>query len=144
MNIYKELCTGGGFSLPFLLNVYSTDKSIDLYLINDKQDFVYNGKTYKASTFNYNPSTQTDTVLSIELVQDDRFIDLLESQSELNVDAIGIFYNGAVSEIQSFSNKFGEATWDGKKLDLQLYKDDRGDMTFPAMIFNSYNNRGNN
>ena len=55
-----------------------------------------------------------------------------------------MFSGEEVEEIGLYKHKYGEGTWDGMKLELKLNKDDRGEMTFPALTFNSYNNRGNN
>ena len=36
-------------------------------------------------------------------------------------------------------NTFGSVSWDGKKATFNFEKDDRLDMTFPALIFNNDN-----
>lgn len=144
MNVYKYLANGGGFNLPYLLHVYDPDEKVSLYLINDNKDFCYEGHTYSASNFTYTPNTEGDSSLSIEIVKQDKIIDLLEDNYYLNVEVIGIFNGEEVEPIGQFKHKYGEGTWDGKKLEMKLNKDDRGDMSFPALTFNSYNNRGNN
>lgn len=69
---------------------------------------------------------------------------MLEDNYYFRVEVIGIFNGEEVESIGLFKHKYGEATWDGMKLEMKLNKDDRGDMSFLALIFNSYNNRGNN
>ena len=144
MNILKELTEGGGYNLPFLVQLSSPDNSKNIYLINDNKDMVYNGLTYSASNFTYTPSQEGDATFNVELVEHDEIIDLLEENNYFNVSVIGVFNGKEVEELGQFKHKYGEASWDGMKLEMKLNKDDRGSMTFPALIFNSYNNRGNN
>lgn len=144
MNIARALAEGGGYNLPFLLHLYDPAKTTHIYLINDNEDYTYNGQTYLASNFTYSPNMEGDSTLNVELVEHDEIIDLLENNYFLRVEVIGIFNGEEVEEIGQFRHKYGEGTWDGAKLEMKLNKDDRGGMTFPALIFNSYNNRGNN
>lgn len=144
MNVYKELSEGGGFSLPFLLHLFNPAETVHIYLINDIKDFEYGGNTYAASNFTYSPNREGDSSLSCEIVEHDEIIDLLEDNYYLRVEVIGVFNGEEVEEIGQYKHRFGEGTWDGMKLDLKLTKDDRGEMSFPALTFNSYNNRGNN
>lgn len=143
MNIYRALAEGGGFNLPFLLHLYDPNETTHIYLINDNADFFYNGVTYSASSFTYSPNRDGDSSLSVEIVEHDEIIDLLENNYYLRVEVVGIFNGEEVETMGHFRHKYGDATWDGKKLDLKLEKDDRGEMSFPALTFNSYNNRGN-
>ncbi len=144
MNIYRQLAEGGGYNLPFLVHLSSPDNATHVYLINDNQDLTYNGHTYSASNFTYTPNTSGDSTFNVELVEHDEIIDLLEENEYFNVEVVGVFNGEEVEEIGQFRHKYGEGTWDGAKLEMKLNKDDRGGMTFPALIFNSYNNRGNN
>ena len=144
MNILRALAEGGGYNLPFLLHLYDPAETTHIYLINDNADYEYNGVTYLSSNFTYNPNRDGDTKLSIELVEHDEIIDLLESNYTFNVEAIGIFNGEEVEEIGQYFHKYGEGTWSGAKLEIKLNKDDRGEMTFPALTLNSDNNRGGN
>lgn len=144
MSVFRSLSEGGGFNLPFLVHLYNKDKSANIYLINDVKDFIHNGVTYESSNFTFNPATDGSATFTVELVNHDTIIDLLENNYCFNVDVIGVFNGEEIEEIGIFKHKYGEATWTGKSLELKLQKDDRGDMTFPALTFNSYNNRGNN
>lgn len=144
MNIYRQLAEGGGYNLPFLVHLSSPDNTTHIYLINDNQDMTHNGHLYAASNFTYSPNKTGDSTLSIEIVEHDEIIDLLEENEYFNVEVIGIFNGEKVEAIGQYKHKYGEATWNGSKLEMKLNKDDRGGMTFPALIFNSYNNRGNN
>lgn len=144
MNVYRQLAEGGGFNLPFLVHLSSPDNATHIYLINDNQDMTYNGHTYSASNFTYSPNKNGDSTLNIELVEHDDIIDILEENEYFNIEVIGVFNGDEVEAIGQYKHKYGEGTWNGAKLEMKLNKDDRGDMTFPALIFNSYNNRGNN
>jgi DNA-dependent RNA polymerase auxiliary subunit epsilon len=144
MNIYRQLAEGGGYNLPFLVHLSSPDGVVNIYLINDNTDLEYDGVTYSASNFTYSPNMEGESTLNVELVEHDEIIDLLEENEYFNVEVIGVFNGEEVEEIGQFRHKYGEGTWEGAKLEMKLDKDDRGGMTFPALIFNSYNNRGNN
>lgn len=144
MNIYRQLAEGGGYNLPFLVHLYTGDGSKHIYLINDNADMTYRGHAYAASSFTYSPNLDGDSTFNVELAEHDEIIDLLEENEYFNVEVIGIFNGEEVEEIGQYRHRYGEGTWDGAKLEMKLNKDDRGSMTFPALIFNSYNNRGNN
>ena len=144
MNVYKQLTEGGGYNLPFLVRLSNPENTLNIFLVNDNQDLVYRGIVYSASSFTYTPNTNGDSSFSVELVEHNAIIDMLEDNYYFKVEVIGVFNGEEVEELGLFKHKYGEATWDGMKLDMKLNKDDRGGMTFPALIFNSYNNRGNN
>lgn len=144
MNVYRQLAEGGGYNLPYLVHLYSADGARHLYLINDNKDMAYGGQTYAASSFTYTPNPDGDSTLSIELAEHDGIIDMLEEETALRFDFVGVFNGDEVQDMGSFRHRHGTAEWDGAKLEMKLSKDDRGGMTFPALIFNSYNNRGNN
>lgn len=142
MGVFKELSQGGGYSLPYLLHI--RDARGDIYLVNDTKDLTYEGITYKASTFNYSPSDGGEAGLEVEL-QDagSGIINVLESNYALDVSVTGLFLEGGdVFEIKRWTHRYGTATWDGKGLKINFNSEDRMGMTFPGLIFNSYNNRG--
>lgn len=143
MNILKELANGGGFSLPFLIHLYDAGGVQHIYLINDCTDFEYSGHVYSASNFTYTPKEDGSASLSVEIVRHSEIIDLLENNYEFRAEVVGLFNGEDVQEIGMFRHKYGDGSWDGKKLEIKFDKDDRGNMTFPALVFNSYNNRGN-
>lgn len=144
MNIYRQLAEGGGYNLPFLVHLSSPDNATHIYLINDNQDMPFGGHTYAASNFTYTPNENGDSTLDIELVGHDDIIDILEENEHFNIEVIGIFNGEEVEAIEQHKHKDGEVTWSAVKSEMKLNKDDRGEMTFPALIFNSYNNKGNN
>ncbi len=142
INYYRQLAEGGIFNMPFLLHLQDIENETDLYLVNDSQDFTYDGTTYLASVFNYEPSEDDDSTLEIDVIENDSLIDMLEENTELSVESVSIFNGEEIEEIAPKSFSYGSATWDGETLTLKLYKDDRLEMTFPALIFNTYNSRG--
>lgn len=142
-NFIKEFAEGGGFSRPFLLHIYSTDNTKHAYIINDNQDLTYNGILYKASSFEYNPNNGGAN-LSVSLVDNDILIDIMDENYFFKCDAIGIFNGSEIEEIEQFRHMYGEGTWQGSSADIKFTKDDRLGMTFPALTFNSYNNKGAN
>ena len=144
MNVYKSLVEGGGYNLPFLVHLSNPENTLNIFLINDHQNMTYKGQVYSASNFTYSPNTSGEGSFSIELVEHSEIIDMLENNYYFRVEVIGIFNGEEVEPLGLFKHKYGEATWDGMQLEMKLNKDDRGNMTFPALIFNSYNNRGNN
>ena len=143
MNIYRQLAEGGGYNLPYLVHLYSPDGATHIYLINDNQDMTYGGQVYSASNFTYTPNRSGESSFSVEIVEHDEIIDLLEENNQLNFEIVGVFNDGDVYEMGAYKHRYGSMEWDGMKAEMKLKKDDRGGMTFPALIFNSYNNRGN-
>ncbi len=141
-NIIKELCEGGGYYLPFLLHIYGDDGT-GLFVCNSNADIDYGGRTFKASAFKYQPASDGSASIEIDLIENHALINLVENSSLLTVDAVGVISDGEVTPVSTYRNSYGKASWDGSKLSIQLAKDDRGDMTFPALLWSKYNNRGN-
>ncbi len=143
MNVYKQLAEGGGYNLPFLLHIFDVQGKTYIYLINDTEPMIYKGQRYEAAAFKYTPGQEGDGALSIGIYAHENLIDIVEENSALRVEIVGVFNGDAVQEIGQYKHRYGQASWDGAKLELKMNKDDRGNMTFPALIFNGYNNRGN-
>lgn len=143
-DIFKKLSNGGAFSLPFLLHIYN-DKQ-DVYLINSSKEIVYNNITFLPSTFSYLPKPDGETSLEIELVENGSgLINIFENSYDFKAEFLGVLLeNGDIQEISNYFHHYGTATWNGKTANINFTKDDRFNMTFPALIFNAYNNRGNN
>lgn len=143
-NIIRDFIEGGAYSLPFLLHISDDVGESELFLINDVAPLEYQGKTYEPSNFTYTPSSDGSASLEIETVISDKIINMLEnSKDAFHVDAVGIYNGEEVIEVSTYKNCYGKAVWTGKSLKLQLKKDERGDMTFPALIWANSNNRGN-
>lgn len=140
MGVYKELTEGGLFTQPFLLHIYDNDSNI--YLINDNEDLTYGGHVFTAAAFEYEPSTNGDARLSCEIHDKPALQNYILANRFFNCDLIGVYKGGEVVQLETYSHKYGDATWDDGRFEIKLNGDDRGNMTFPALIYNSYNNRG--
>lgn len=140
MGVFKELTEGGLFNLPFLLHIY--DNSTDLYIINDNENLIYNGHTFEAASFDYTPSTNGDASLACDIFDKPELLNYINRNRRFNCDLIGVYRGGEVVQLETYRHQYGEATYDGVKFEIKLNGDDRGNMTFPALIYNNYNNRG--
>lgn len=54
--LQKLYASEAGISLPILIQISHEDWSTPLYLVNNSQDIVYNGNTYKAYQFRFDPA----------------------------------------------------------------------------------------
>ena len=140
MGVFKELTEGGLFSLPFLLHIYDDDTHI--YLISDNENLTYSGHTFIASAFQYSPSTNGDATLECSLFDKPALLNYINSNRSFKCDLIGVYKGGEVVQLETYRHQYGDATWDGVQFQIKLNGDDRGNMTFPALIYNGYNNRG--
>jgi hypothetical protein len=140
MGVFKDLTEGGLFNLPFLLHIY--DDSTDLYLINDNENLTHGGHVFAAASFNYEPSTNGDATLACDIFDKPELLNYINRNRRFNCDLVGIFRGGEIVQLDAYRHQYGDATWDGVKFEIKLNGDDRGNMTFPALIYNNYNNRG--
>lgn len=147
-SIFNTLRASGGYSVPYLIRLHDKDNTVQYYFINDNRSLVYDGHTYVASTFTYTPDVPLQGAdgggrLEIQVV-DNLLIEALETFSTLFLEAVGVLLeNGSVEEIKTHRHKYGEAVWQERTLTLSFEADDRMNMTWPALIFSTYNNRGN-
>jgi hypothetical protein len=148
---FARLCRRSGeYSLPWLVTIVSG--AMTLRFINDVDDLTYNSHIYKASTFDYSPNP-SDTGFSgggsLQIAAADAnevgsLIALIESAVSISFTVNGILLDdGTVSEIRMFEHQHGTVRWDGRTASFTFETDDRLAMTFPALVFSHYNNRGN-
>ncbi len=140
MGVFKELTEGGLFNLPFLLHIYDDDTNI--YLISDNENLTYDGHVFIAASFEYQPGTNGEASLSCELFKSPELQNYINRNRAFKCDLVGVYNGGEVVPLETYHHQYGAATWDGVKFEIKLEGDDRGNMTFPALIYNSYNNRG--
>lgn len=143
MNFYRQLAEGGFFNLPFLLHIKDIANDTDLFLVNDNVSVTYENTTYAPCSFQLNAHSDEDSSLEIDLVENDSIINMLEENSVLSVESLAYFNGVEKMDFLPLVFSYGSASWSGEKLSLKLSKDDRMGMSFPALIFTTYNNRGN-
>ena len=144
--LYQKLLEGGAFSLPYLITV--GDGTSELNFINDTVSLTWQGKTFAASNFTFSPGTGGDSTLEIEVV-DNTLISLIDGitgaeGARLKATVRGVLLeDGTVQPIRSWHAQYGNAEWGQGKMTLTFTGDERLKLTFPPLVFNTYNNRGN-
>lgn len=149
-NFAKMCRRSGGYSLPWLITI--TDGITTLRFINDVNDLTHDSVLYKASTFGYEPNPTDNGFTgggSLQIAAADAnevgsLIALIETATNLQFIVNGILLDGGVvNELKIFQHQHGTVRWDGRRASFTFDPDDRLSMTFPALIFSHYNNRGN-
>ena len=147
-NFEKLFRRNGAYNLPWLITLSDSNNTTVFRYVNDNTDITYGGSTYTASCFNYKPNAREigfsgGGTLEISLVGNN-IIDLIESNTQVKLSVVGVIRtNGTVEAIENFSHNYGKVKVQGMKATFTFEKDDRLNMTFPALIWNNYNNRGN-
>lgn len=140
MNIFKQLTESGLYILPYLMHIY--DEQSHIYLINNTNDVEYKGITYKAAAFNYNPAANGSATFEAEILKTTTLGNFIKRAKQFNCELIGVYIEGEIISLSTYRHNYGEATWDEDKFQISLESDARESMTFPALIYNTYNNRG--
>ena len=146
--LYEKLLYGGGYSLPYLVHLYDgardgSTAATHIRLINDSRNLEWEGETYLASAFDFTPSDDGESSLRITAAGNG-LKSLLDSEYVFNAEFTGILLeDGTVTPIRGYRRSYGTAIWNGKEAEITFDADDRMEMTFPALIFNVSNNRGN-
>lgn len=146
--IAKLFSLNGSYSLPYLINLHDKNRHIDMYFVNDTESHSYDNVTYEAEAFNYQPNASEygftgGGTLEISVVGN-QVIDLVERYSDITLEVMGVLQdNGTITPINHFRHHNGKVSLDRNKATFTFSRDERLDMTFPALIFNSQNNRGN-
>ena len=153
-NLSKLFSYNGTYSLPYLIHLSGSYKrngvtqTIDMRFINDAVSCSYDGNTYTATAFNYTPNASEygltgGGTLEISVVGN-QIIDLVEQCSEITLEVVGcMMKNGTITEMKHFAHKNGTIKVNRNVATFTFKRDERLDMTFPALIWNSQNNRGN-
>lgn len=153
-NLSKLFSYNGTYSLPYLIHLSGTYKrngevqTIDMRFINDVTSISYGGHNYIAGTFNYTPNASEygltgGGTLEISVVGN-QIIDLVELCTDITLEVVGcMMKNGTITEMKRFVHKNGDIKVNRSIATFTFKRDERLDMTFPALIWNSQNNRGN-
>lgn len=143
----EKLSQSGAYSLPWLIKISKHDGTGALNFINDVQNLNYQGTEYIASSFDFEPNADVlglDGGGSLEItVTDNALIELIESNYNLKISVVGVILDNQVAELETVRSLHCTVSWDGLTAKFEFDSDDRLGMTFPALIFNHYNNRGN-
>lgn len=148
---FERMCRrAGGYSLPWLIELSNGVKT--LRFINDVQSRIYGANTYTASTFTYVPNPEehgfcgggTLEIAAADANDVNGIIALVQSASAISLTVVGVVLeDDTISEVKTFSHSYGKVRLDGRRANFTFEKDDRLQMSFPALVFSHYNNRGN-
>lgn len=152
--LFNELVKrNGAYSLPWLITLSDYEENTVLRYVNDVKDITFNNNLYKAETFKYTPNSGAQGFdgggnLEISIydknAQPNEIIDLIETYRKLKINIIGVLSKtGDVQEIRQFNHSYCRVTVSQGKAKFAFEKDDRLSMTFPALLWNAANNRGN-
>lgn len=149
---FERMCRrSGGYSLPWLLTL--SNSSTTIYLVNDTQSRVYGGHTYVASTFDYTPNPQenglsgggTLDIAAADAGDANGIIALVQNATSAGIDleVVGVVLeDDTISEVKTFAHSYGTVRLNGRDASFTFERDDRLGMSFPALVFSHYNNRG--
>lgn len=148
--IFYALFSGGNISLPYLLKFTSdttSDNPVVLRFVNNNEDIVLDGETFKASTFQYTKPDMSGNGANLSISGNDtgliEFADIASSKWSLEVKGV-ICADGSVQRISQFLHFYGTVSYsDNEEMSFELGNDDRGEMTFPSYSYDTDNNLGN-
>lgn len=142
----------GKYSLPWLIHLYGTNASgtqtYDMRFINDVRDCVYDGNTYIAESFRYTPSGSEfgmsgGGTLEISTAKN-QVAAMVQLCTNITLEVVAVMLeDSTITELQKIKHKNGKIKGDRQKVTFTFERDERLDMSFPALIWNSQNNRGN-
>ena len=139
----------GAYALPFLVHLYDAGGNINIYAVNNTQDVAFKGNTYKAASFAYTPNEAVLGMdgggkLEIAVAESTLLVDLVETYSNIYLDVTGVMAtDGYVYELRAYKHRHGSINGNRTSITFTFEADDRLQMTFPALIWNNQNNRGN-
>ena len=155
-NFMRYCMRNGAYALNWLIKITGKTKGntdVEIFYVNNNEDVIYNAQTYKATAFDFTPNKCVqgfDGGGKLEITARDsggKINDILQTvntSQNVSLEVIGVFnQNGEVTETKSFAMNYGSISISRDKISFTFEKDDRLQMTFPALIFSHYNNRGN-
>jgi len=148
VNFEKLIQRNGTYSLPYLIYIHDEENTYELFFVNNNSDVYYDGNTYHAGAFSYNPN---DSVMGFDgggkleiSVKDNFIIPMIEVAKSVKLEVIGaINERGQIQQIKTFKHHYGTVSVSRTKATFTFDKDDRLAMTFPTLIWSNQNNRGN-
>lgn len=149
MNSFETLCRRyGAYSLPYLIHIHNEDNSYSMRFVNNLQNVTYDGHTYIAAGFSYTPNQSENGFNgggSLEIgIKDTLLVDLVESSDNVTLEVIAAISNTLqIVPLTNVMHHYGKANGDRTKISFEFNRDDRAEMTFPALIWDTLNNRGN-
>ena len=119
-----------------------------LYDISPQGTPIYDEETYTAGSFAYTPNNAEsgyDGGGSLEISYiGNSVIDLAESYRLIKLEVIAVMdERGEITPYHRYQHTYGTLNAKGGKAKFTFSKDDRLEMTFPALIWNAANNKGN-
>ena len=82
--------------------------------------------------------------LEIAVAESTLLVDLVETYNNIYLDVTGVMAtDGYVYELRAYKHRHGSINGNRTSITFTFEADDRLQMTFPALIWNNQNNRGN-
>lgn len=138
----------GAYSLHWLIKLSDPDNTLVMRFVNNITDVEYDEETYTAGSFAYTPNNAEsgyDGGGSLEISYiGNSVIDLAESYRLIKLEVIAVMdERGEITPYHRYQHTYGTLNAKGGKAKFTFSKDDRLEMTFPALIWNAANNKGN-
>jgi len=142
---FSTLFSGGGYSLPVLVELKNPKSANNWYFTNNDTDINWDGNRYISVPMSYKPPSSQDGVPSngtLEIlvdIQDNneellKWFDTADDKVSANVVAI-INKNGVIESIGQLHYQHGTVTWDGRKIVWNIGWDDRLNMQINPWSF---------
>lgn len=142
--VFKNLSEGGGYSVNHLLRLSNIAESENIYISDNNEDLVFDDILYKASNFTYSANVDGSANLQVELIREgNSIINLIENNTEIKAEVVTLFIKGSEAILLStHHHRYGKVTWNGESASFTFEKDDRLNMTFPALVWNRNSDKG--
>lgn len=147
--IKKELLkTEGTSSFPYLIHVHNDDLG-DFYYCNYWKDITYEGKVYKASSFQIDPPEKTQSKIGNATfsfsIADQAWIEKIRStqkRSTIEFVAVIVYENDTIEPIEDNIFTLTSARWNESTLTWDMIFDENMDILIPCDIMNGLNTPG--
>jgi hypothetical protein len=144
--IFNALFGGGNYTLPKLIKV-DHDTAGTYYLVDDVVDHIYDGHTYKASSFTYTApaSDGTGGTLSIDAKANELIAWVENADEHYSLTVVGaLLENGDIQPLRQYKHFHGSISYsEDMTIEFTLAGDDRLDMTSNPYMYDTETNPGN-